>query len=211
MPETEASLRDRALAAWHERHQEMQVEKERRTAAAALRALREGTRLVLSVLADGTAPGEFTEADIAICAEQAGLAAADPVETADGWQVDFLVDHVRLRYTLGYETRLEVVGECPDCGGDTIFGYQIKTLTGLGIALDEQMKNPKGMHRCPPADDLNDDPLPEVTPIPDHRDVDPAHVLLDALQSYIHAAVDYAVRNHGRPMPEPAIDDEETF
>ena len=245
MVETTESLRERALAAWRERKQEMAVEAERRETEQKLRVVRSATSWALRAL---DSPVDALDVQVqAEAARLAGIEAYDPRPLFPGvWTVDLVVDHITLRWTGGsiYEDRFELVAECPDCGGDVLFGHRIRNLTALGIALDEQMTNPKGMHRCPNAcpatgaphvyeadydetvgrytacveckaspPDLNDDgePMPEFAPTIVNHDVDPAHVLLNALQGYIHAAVNHAVRDHGRPMPEPAIDDEEPF
>ena len=228
MVETTESLRERALAAWQERKQELAVEAERRDTEQKLRVVRAATAWALRAISDRLMvdPNDPTLPDLA---RQHGIEAHDPRELFPGaWTVDIVVDNITLRHTGGgsiYEDRFELVAECPDCGGEVIFGHRIASLMALGIALDEQMHNPKQGHTCPDAcpatgaphvyeadydeahgrytacveckaspakvdRDDHGEPMVEFAPTMVNHDVDPAHVLMDALQGYIHAAVD---------------------
>lgn len=168
----------------------MQAGAERRRAEKALTVVREATWNTLRVVNDGgTEETDRHPADLSEFARWFQVTATEPVNHGWGWTVDVTVDHVTFRYTRpDYgQTRFELLAECPDCGEDVLFGHRLVNLTDLGIALDEQAKNPKGMHRC--ADDRDDDGEPMVPADDAVADLDPAHVLLDALQGYIHAAV----------------------
>lgn len=166
----------------------MQVEAERQRAEKALKVIQEATWNALRVIHDGGAI-DF-DSRLPDLARMYQITATEPVNHGWGWTVDVTVDHITFRYTRpDYgEIRFELLAECPDCGEDVLFGYRINSLAALGIALDEQAKNPKGMHRC--AEDEDDDGEPVGVAVDfSVADMDPAHVLLDALQGYIHAAV----------------------
>lgn len=194
MPETEESLRDRALAAWRERKQEMAVEAERRETEQKLRALRSATAWTVMVLADD---GEFrSDGEVGGAAKILGVEASEPqLVGTRWWTLDLSVGHMTFRWTSiesGMATgRFELVGECPDCGADVLFGYRIANLTALGTALDEQMHNAKAMHLCPADRDDNGEPM--VGGFAESESKDPADVLLDALQTYIHASIEAAI------------------
>jgi hypothetical protein len=195
MTETEESIRDRALAAWRERKQEMAVEAERRETESKLCVLRSATAWAVTVLDDGNDIRSAQEVDGA--AAILGIEATEPRRLCDQmWTVDLTVGHMTFRWTssdvsIGTTRSFELIGECPDCGAEVPFGFRIANLTQLGTALDEQEHNPKALHCCPAPVDLDDngEPMKHV----DYRD--PADVLLDAIQTYIHAAVNAAVEN----------------
>ena len=209
MPETEESLRERALAAWQERKQEMAVEAERRETEQKLRAVKVATQWAVMVLNDD---GLFLpEPQVLNAARRFGIEATDPRHLHDQmWTVDISAQNMTFRWSssessIGATKRFELVGECPDCGSEVTFGYRIANLYTFGVALDEQLNDPKGMHRCAEATDVDDSGEPMV-PLYREKSQDPADVLLDALQGYIHAAVRAAVDgypSHGGPGEEP--------
>ena len=207
MPETEESLRERALSAWWERRREMEVEAAQRMAEQKLRALQAATAWTVMVLADD---GEIRSTqETADAAKRLGIEATEPRCVYLQWTCDITVDHMTFRWTSAETSpmttkRFELVSECPDCGDEVVFGYGIANLTQLGTALDEQMHNPKAMHRCVGPNGLDDDGEPMEAPVSGEKHQDPADVLLDAIQGYVHAVVRAALEDQRGPAYVPS-------
>lgn len=199
------SVRERALAAWQERSQEMAVEAERRRLERSVRLLETGMHGVLRVLEDteGSAgrpvAQRAAEAGIEVV-DYYGRSEADSY-AADPW-VRFRVDGIDLRYTSRVH-RVNVVEDCGRCGGMIDRG-SVGNLAEIGRAVSED-----ACHRCPDPEPVWEGDLTVSAAM--SKSDDPALVLLDALQGYIHSAVEGAVRGEGFRNDDEAIALSPTF
>lgn len=184
---TITGIRDRALAAAHEREQEMNVEAERRATERKARVLDAGTHRVVAALTDDAA---LDRATVRAVAERLGIAVRGDVDLSDTGRatVTFEVDGMTLVYTEASDSRtLRLVGPCDKCGEDLTYGISITGLVSLGLALADQEAGLASFgHECPD-ESVWEGNLTLSAALA--TSCDPALVLLDALQSYIHAAV----------------------
>lgn len=191
------TLREQALAAWEQRQQEITVNAERQRAERAVRLIDGGTRAVLRALSDD---GRVPVGDLNALATERRIGVLSHYIGETGFATaTFAVDGIALRWIVDGDFgsgRLVLMAACPDCGNDVEFSHNIIDLYGLGQALADQRENPKMMHTCPRPED--EEPEPEwegnmTLAVAMAKTDDPALVLLDALQGYIHAAVTAAV------------------
>ncbi len=182
MDESGSSLRERALAAWQERQQEMGVEAEKRRLERSLRLVTSGTHAVLRAIG---AP-ESADPPHGINAGEVFLG-----ETGGG-SVTFTVEGISLRWAwIDGVGRLELETDCPRCEGIVLSGYNITNPTALGQALAD---SERAFHDCPKPEPVWEGML---TVSGDPFGGDPAITLLDALQGYIDSVVRAAVEAQG--------------
>lgn len=177
------TLADRARAAWREAEQEQRVEAERRKMERLL-ALVKDAKEAVERLYDPVTYGTPR------------ITAGEPY-VGDGYYgaVTLYVDDLALHYSVDEDgtRRLRLRSDCLGCGGMVLFtgGFvSISSVTGLGAAMAERDRNPRGDHVCPDGNVWEGNMTLGAAMA---KTDDPALVLLDAMQGYVHAAVEAAI------------------